>query len=54
MLFRKTFIKVWQRCATFRGDSELLPWIKAILTARSTASVVISIDILHARQTFCA
>jgi RNA polymerase sigma factor (sigma-70 family) len=26
-----TFIKVWQRCATFRGDSELLPWINAIL-----------------------
>jgi RNA polymerase sigma-70 factor (ECF subfamily) len=28
---QETFIKVWQRCATFRGDSELLPWIKAIL-----------------------
>lgn len=26
-----TFIKVWQRCATFHGDSELLPWIEAIL-----------------------
>ena len=24
-------IRVWQRCATFQGDSELLPWIRAIL-----------------------
>ena len=30
-LVQDTFIRVWQRCATFRGDSELLPWIKAIL-----------------------
>jgi RNA polymerase sigma factor (sigma-70 family) len=30
-LVQDTFIKVWQRCATFRGDSELLPWIKVIL-----------------------
>lgn len=30
-LVQDTFIKVWQRCASFRGDSELLPWIKAIL-----------------------
>ncbi len=30
-LVQDTFIKVWQRCATFRGDSELLPWINAIL-----------------------
>jgi RNA polymerase sigma-70 factor (ECF subfamily) len=30
-LVQETFIKVWQRCATFRGDSELLPWIKSIL-----------------------
>jgi RNA polymerase sigma-70 factor, ECF subfamily len=30
-LVQETFIKVWQRCATFRGDSELLPWIKTIL-----------------------
>jgi RNA polymerase sigma-70 factor (ECF subfamily) len=30
-LVQETFIKVWQRCATFRGDSDLLPWIKAIL-----------------------
>jgi RNA polymerase sigma-70 factor, ECF subfamily len=26
-----TFIKVWRRCTTFRGDSDLLPWIKSIL-----------------------
>jgi len=26
-----TFIKVWQRCVTFQGSSELLPWIDAIL-----------------------
>lgn len=26
-----TFIKVWRRCATFQGDSELLPWMQAIL-----------------------
>src|SRR5262245_21198366 len=30
-LVQETFIKVWQRCASFRGDSELLPWIRAIL-----------------------
>lgn len=30
-LVQETFIKVWRRCATFRGDSELLPWIKSIL-----------------------
>src|SRR5215475_8672184 len=30
-LVQETFIKVWQRCATFRGESELLPWIRAIL-----------------------
>lgn len=30
-LVQDTFIKIWQRCATFRGDSELLPWIRAIL-----------------------
>lgn len=29
-LVQDTFIKVWQRCATFRAQSELLPWIKAI------------------------
>ena len=30
-LVQETFIKVWQRCASFRGDSELLPWVRAIL-----------------------
>lgn len=30
-LVQETFIKVWLRCATFHGDSELLPWIKSIL-----------------------
>jgi RNA polymerase sigma-70 factor (ECF subfamily) len=30
-LVQETFIKVWLRCATFRGQSELLPWIRAIL-----------------------
>jgi RNA polymerase sigma-70 factor (ECF subfamily) len=30
-LVQETFIKVWQRCATFRGESDLLPWIKTIL-----------------------
>lgn len=30
-LVQDTFIKVWLRCATFQGDSELLPWMKAIL-----------------------
>lgn len=30
-LVQETFIKVWQRCATFQGDSELLPWMRAIL-----------------------
>jgi RNA polymerase sigma-70 factor, ECF subfamily len=28
---QETFIKVWRRCATFHGDSELLPWMEAIL-----------------------
>ena len=30
-LVQDTFIKVWQRCATFQGDSEVFPWIKSIL-----------------------
>ena len=30
-LVQETFIKVWQRCATFRGSSELLPWVRSIL-----------------------
>jgi RNA polymerase sigma-70 factor (ECF subfamily) len=29
-LVQETFVKVWQRCATFQGESELLPWIRAI------------------------
>jgi RNA polymerase sigma factor (sigma-70 family) len=29
-LVQDTFIKVWRRCATYHGDSELLPWIRAI------------------------
>lgn len=28
---QETFIKVWQRCATFRGDAELVSWIRSIL-----------------------
>jgi RNA polymerase sigma-70 factor (ECF subfamily) len=30
-LVQETLIKVWQRCATFQGDSELLPWVRSIL-----------------------
>jgi RNA polymerase sigma-70 factor (ECF subfamily) len=30
-LVQETFIKVWLRCATFHGESELLPWIRSIL-----------------------
>lgn len=30
-IVHETFIKVWRRCATFKGESELLPWIRAIL-----------------------
>lgn len=30
-LVQETFIKVWQRCASFHGSSELLPWLRAIL-----------------------
>ncbi len=30
-LVQETFIKVWQRCATYLGASELQPWIEAIL-----------------------
>jgi RNA polymerase sigma-70 factor (ECF subfamily) len=29
-LVQETFVKVWQRCSTFQGESELLPWIRAI------------------------
>lgn len=28
---QETFIKVWQRCASYSGESDLLPWIDAIL-----------------------
>jgi RNA polymerase sigma factor (sigma-70 family) len=30
-LVQETFIKVWQRCATFRGESEVLPWVRSVL-----------------------
>lgn len=30
-LVQDTFIKVWQRCATFHGDSELRPWVRTIM-----------------------
>jgi RNA polymerase sigma-70 factor (ECF subfamily) len=30
-LVQEAFIKVWQRCATFKGESELLPWVRVIL-----------------------
>ena len=30
-LVQETFIKVWRRCASFRGQSDLLPWIRSIL-----------------------
>lgn len=30
-LTQDTLIKAWRRCATFRGESELFPWLKAIL-----------------------
>jgi RNA polymerase sigma-70 factor (ECF subfamily) len=30
-LVQETFIKVWRRCATFQGSSDLLPWIRTIL-----------------------
>jgi RNA polymerase sigma-70 factor (ECF subfamily) len=30
-LVQETFIKVWRRCASFRGQSELLPWVRSIL-----------------------
>ncbi len=28
---QETFIKVWGRCITYQGESELLPWIRSIL-----------------------
>lgn len=30
-LTQETLIKVWRRCASFRGESELFPWLKSIL-----------------------
>jgi RNA polymerase sigma-70 factor, ECF subfamily len=30
-LVQEAFIKVWRRCATFQGESELFPWIRSIL-----------------------
>lgn len=30
-LAQVTLIKVWRRCASFRGESELFPWLKGIL-----------------------
>jgi RNA polymerase sigma factor (sigma-70 family) len=29
-LVQDTFIKVWRRCTTFHGASDLLPWMRAI------------------------
>lgn len=29
-LAQETLIKVWRRCASYRGDSELFPWLKSI------------------------
>lgn len=30
-LVQETMLKAWWHCATFRGDSELFPWLKTIL-----------------------
>jgi RNA polymerase sigma-70 factor (ECF subfamily) len=30
-LVQETLIKVWRHCASFRADSELLPWVRTIL-----------------------
>jgi RNA polymerase sigma-70 factor (ECF subfamily) len=30
-LVQETVVKVWQRCASYRGDAELLGWIRSIL-----------------------
>lgn len=30
-LVQETLIKVWRHCASYRGDAELLPWIRVIL-----------------------
>jgi RNA polymerase sigma-70 factor (ECF subfamily) len=30
-LLQETLIKAWRQCASFRGDSELFPWLKQVL-----------------------
>lgn len=30
-LVQEAFIKAWRRCSTFQGQSELLPWLRAIV-----------------------
>ena len=30
-LVQETLIKVWQRCASYRGDAQLLAWVRSIL-----------------------
>ena len=30
-LVQETFIRIWQRCATFRGDGDVLPWARTVL-----------------------
>jgi RNA polymerase sigma factor (sigma-70 family) len=42
-LVQETFIRVWQRCASFRGESELIAWIRSILRH-------VVIDFLRARR----
>ena len=48
-----TLIKIWRRCHTFRGESELLPWIRVILrrgvldrARRSGHEVAVDADVL--------
>jgi RNA polymerase sigma factor (sigma-70 family) len=50
-LVQETFIRVWRRCATFRAESELLPWIRVILRnaildrlRRTTSEVTMDTD----------
>ena len=35
-LLQDTLIKAWQRCAQYRGDSELYPWLKSALRHGAT------------------
>lgn len=35
-LLQDTLIKAWQRCAQYRGESELFPWLKAALRHGAT------------------